>query len=581
MSQPSPAWAEISGSLSDKNAAALYAAATDAAGRMYGGLGAETLERFRTVAAPHNHSLKQAIRKAATGMGLSEEDRGRVEDALLWEVQKDHYNGDPAKWGPSRFYLPDEKGNQSSRLSHRNVALYLIHKYNVVSHAGGELFYRYQDGVYVNMERKPADTYADADPNLTDRLSNADMVRINKAAATLGGQLTIEEMLDQRIMYTAKGVKKMGPLGATSCQDGQDRPRYKINCLNKILLVSAGGVEAVDHAREHVMLYMVQTEYVPDSKCPKFCLLVEASLAGDKVFVLTIEECMAATFLPGVFGQRRIVMLNGTQDGGNGKGIIMDMLRNIIGIDYTCDMSPGEFDFRWGPKRAYDKIANINTETNLAMVKNPVNYLSATGGGVLTIEFKGVNKEVRTAIPIWHWHAYNTAPEVAPTAYAIFRRIAAVVDFSIEFENQQTDRTIDGLADNLQERRGVFAMLVGLMPGLIRAGRLTHRQTNAQIKEQVLGAGNTAISFINHALEAADDNSRILFADMYERYVKWMRANHPGRPPVSERRFAQALSDAGFIRGPQARDGKRFYVGVKYRQGAGPPGEPRTTLDSR
>ena len=580
MNPPSPTWAEISGSLSDKNAAKLYAAASGAAQRIYSWRNAETLDAFRVVVAPHNHEIKRAICEAATDMGLDEADRDSAADALLWKVQGDQYDEDPAKWGPSWFYEMNEERGKIEQVKHWNIALYLVHRYNVVSHAGGQLFFRYQDGVYVMMDRKPANTYADADPYLIGMLSIADMNRINEAMATLGGQLSLEEIRDQLIKYTARGVKKLGPLRAMPGQDGQDLPCYKINCLNKLLFVDANGVKAVDHARERVMLHMVKTEYVPGAVCPIFIRYVESALDGDVWVILTLKEAMAATFLPGVFNHRCIVILNGTQDGGNGKGITMDMLGGIIGEDYTCNMSPDGFDLRWGPKRAYDKVANINTELKLASIKNPVNYLTITGGGAIPVEFKNVNKEVMTTMPIWHWHSYNTAPEVTPTAYAIFRRVAAFVDFMVEFEDQPRDMAIERLPHNPEERRGVFAMLVDLMPGLIRAGQFTHQQTVAEIKERFLGASNTGIDFINHVLESTNNGSRILFADMYARYYEWVRANHPERPPLSERRFARALLDSGFSRG-QARGGKRFYSGVKYRKGPSSPGEPQATLDNQ
>lgn len=102
--------------------------------------------------------------------------------------------------------------------------------------------------------------------------------------------------------------------------------------------------------------------------------------------------CFIYNSLKAEYSGRQVLVIGG--DGDDGKGIFINLLQNIIGIDHTCAMNVNDFanEDRFGLMKSFNKkILFLSDCKKVAQLFEQDKFKALTGGDTVTLEAKGKN----------------------------------------------------------------------------------------------------------------------------------------------------------------------------------------------
>lgn len=156
-----------------------------------------------------------------------------------------------------------------------------------------------------------------------------------------------------------------------------------INLKNGILNIKTK--ELIPNSPDYEFMQTVDVEYNPDSKCDKWIEFLNDIFDNDQERITALQKIFGYILIGGrPFLQKAFVFTGG---GRNGKGIVIAILRSILGIKSFSTVSMDNFNKSFSLVHLDGKLANIVEETpsevNAEVFKNIV------GGGFVTDSLKG------------------------------------------------------------------------------------------------------------------------------------------------------------------------------------------------
>jgi len=286
---------------------------------------------------------------------------------------------------------------------------------------------------------------------------------------------------------------------------------------SKIFDVNTG--QFVDYAPEHVFLCRLPYDYNPDAPEQQTITDTIAQIAdgnGDVINLIyeTIGNCF---YFQNVY--RGAVLLYG-ESGNNGKSTLLNMIRQLLGVENTSSLSIHDLTERFRPVGVYGKIANIGDDISSRYLPDTEFFKKLVTGERITVERKGLDAFDFESFAKMFF-AMNTLPPVSDKSKAFFSRLQLIP------LNHDFSKAPDVGLKNRKWTQAEMEYLTSLaMRGLYRL-RVSGRFTRPQVCVNLLAKYE---SDNNPLLEFLEDQGSIEgepVADAYLTYQVWsQQAGH-------------------------------------------------------
>ena len=346
---------------------------------------------------------------------------------------------------------------------HEVLAEYLIEKHHIVRKEEETELYYYEDGYY---KRIPNKEYLDVF-----------MIQEYPAATN----------------FELNNTKRT--LMAKAYMASQGKSQVNDNVLNvKNGRLNLKTLELTPHGPEHLDFQQIPTEFDPSVKSDVLDKTVDKVFCGDKELVDLFYEMCGYTLTKNL-RYRKAFFLTG--DGANGKSTIINLLRNMIGPENCCAITPQLFEDRFAPFALLDKLANLADDIGSKTIEQTDKYKKACTGEEFFVEKKGIDGfNIKSyATPIF---AANEIPHFTDNSFgASSRRVIIPFNYTFTPDDPDFDPHVE---DKLNKPEVYSAFLNHALAGLHRLWK-NDRFTEPEVVKEANGKYRIENSYVGQWLD--------------------------------------------------------------------------------
>lgn len=233
----------------------------------------------------------------------------------------------------------------------------------------------------------------------------------------------------------------------------ESRITTNINCTNGIFDLNKQVL--LPHTPEYVTLSQNNTAYVPGATCPLWIEKLNELLDNDQEKIKNIQMYGGLCLTRSSKFQKTLVLIG---EGRNGKGVIMEIMKNIIGERNTSSISIKRINDRFTLSRFIGKQVNFFDETPSKQVLETDTLKSLIAGGRFDVERKGIDSfeaELYTKCIF----LVNSFPKFDDLSEGTTARILSI-KFNNVYNDDNPKRDNDLVEKLLLEREGIFYWFV-------------------------------------------------------------------------------------------------------------------------
>lgn len=330
-------------------------------------------------------------------------------------------------------------------------------------------------------------------------------------------------------------------------------PRH-LNTPGGIVSLTDGSIAPSDPAALHTRSTSVAPD--PTLPTPRWTAFLADTFGGDPEMVGFVQR-LAGYSASADTGTHVFPFLHGP--GGNGKSVLMDVLRHLLG-DYAAP-APAGF-LMVGRQEHSEELARLQglrmvvaSEINPDARFDEAKLKELTGGDTLTARY--MHQSFFSFEPTHHlWLMGNHQPRVKSGGDSFWRRLR-LLPFQYKVPEA---KKIDGLADLLlaEEGPGILAWII--------AGAIDHFARGLREPESVKAATAAYAAEEDHIGRFLEDcctrgpvaQVRTETGRVRAAYEAWCHSE--GEQPMDARTFGRELKARGIVRKPSS--GKYFYAGL-------------------
>lgn len=324
-------------------------------------------------------------------------------------------------------------------------------------------------------------------------------------------------------------------------------PEHLLNVANGVLDIDT--LELRQVRDDERFTYQLPVAWNPDARCPAIESFVREVVPPDCVSL--ISEVLGMSLLQ-TSRYRRAVMFLGS--GNNGKGVLMRLMRELLGRDNISSVTLHAFsEDRFSKAQLFGKLANIAGDLDARPVERSDAFKMLTGEDMVTADHKYGQpfQFVNYATLIF---SANEWPVSYDQSEAYFRRWIAIPLLHYYREDGGPLQPGEGRADpKLGDRLTTTVELQGLLVRAVQGARRLRERGGFQIPESVREAVAEYREWADTVLAWAGDcvslsqGTKMTRRDVYRLYVDWCKDN--GRSAVSTKkfwpRFRQVMKERG------------------------------------
>lgn len=156
-----------------------------------------------------------------------------------------------------------------------------------------------------------------------------------------------------------------------------------INLTNGMLNLYS--MEFINHDPSYLSTIQTPIEYDGSASCPKFEEFLFDIFEGDGERIRLVQEIMGYCFIPDIKIQKAFFFIG---SGSNGKSVLSEVIRHLIGIENVSNVSLKDLGGRFGMQNLPGKLVNVSTENEFDRKFNTQNFKILTGGDAVNVEQK-------------------------------------------------------------------------------------------------------------------------------------------------------------------------------------------------
>jgi len=255
---------------------------------------------------------------------------------------------------------------------------------------------------------------------------------------------------------------------------------------------------------------------------------------------------------------QKIVLLYG--EGGNGKGTLLRVLREMLGRASYSSISLHQLvDDRFASAGLYGKIANISGDLSSKFLSDPQILKEITGGDSISASRKfGQSFEfVPYAVPVFASNSYFRTSDVSDG----WRRRWMVVDFTVPVKEMAERGEIPRLDERVlfDEIPAIFNLAMDGLRRLMTRGQFAPPDAALEATTRLHDDADPFMLWLDEDEGVYRTPSHNDLCDMvFQRYARWCRRNN--YTPLGSRQFGQRLLRLdGITKDRRMASGSRAY----------------------
>lgn len=335
------------------------------------------------------------------------------------------------------------------------------------------------------------------------------------------------------------------------------KAHHFINLKNGVLVHHNGVFVLKKHAREQYATTQIPWTFDPEARCDRWDRFLHEIFENDpdrndKIMLIyqTIGYCLLS-FCP---FEKFLLMVG---NGANGKSVIMEIVKALVGIENVASVQPHEFENRFQRGHLHGKLVNLVTEIAEGTQIADAQLKAITSGELTTAEHKGQ--------PPFEFEAYSTCifatnhlPSTRDFSDALFRR-ALILKFNRVFREEDQDKFL---------KQRLLAEIPGILYRSIRALEdvfvfgFAEPASSKRAKEEWRVESDQAAQFFTECCVRAPGRT-IESARLYELYCDWARSAGIHKF-LNRKNFTSRLLRLGGIGTGKGTRGVRLLTGIEF-----------------
>lgn len=332
-----------------------------------------------------------------------------------------------------------------------------------------------------------------------------------------------------------------------------DKPAdRRINCANGTLVYEEGAWTLREHHRADYLTTMLPVAFDPDATCPRFERFLDEIFEGDEDAAdkrQAVLEMAGYSLLQSCRYEKFAILVG---SGSNGKSVLLEVLRNLVGDGQVSAVEPARMGDRFQRGHLRGKLVNLVPELPVGSMLADAAMKAFTSGDVVNGEFKGGQPfDYRPFATIWL--GTNNMPHTRDLSDGMFRR-ALILKFNRQF--REGEREI-GLADKLlEELPGILAAACRALAGVFERGCITSPASSMEALKRWRMDSDQVANFVEDRCKVGVEFGPTPHATLFQAFREWAAAENISHT-VTGKAFTQRLEGLGFTAGRHTVTGKR------------------------
>lgn len=326
-----------------------------------------------------------------------------------------------------------------------------------------------------------------------------------------------------------------------------------INVYNGMVAWRTG--ELISHDQLYFSTVQLPVTFHPDAQCPQFDAFLAEAVAPDDI--ARVWEMIGYLMMSGNPLQRTFLLTGG---GGNGKGVLLEVIKHLLGIAAIAAVPLHEFAIsQFATAELFGKLANVCGDIDASFIESTARIKEITGEDT-------VKGERKFGQPFYFrpWckmiFSANEIPAAADSSSGWTRRFEV-----INFPNRPLapDPTLKDRLTSTQELRGVAAHGVAALRVLMGRRAFSHGAAALAAHEQFRVINNKVLEWIAETCDYPNPSKWYDRRELYKAYKRW-DADYGGGRPLGSKRFYALLRQVEGMR-EVLHDGWHGFYGVRLK----------------
>lgn len=358
-----------------------------------------------------------------------------------------------------------------------------------------------------------------------------------------------ETVTDATVRSVANLMRDDAHAEGTQFDQPADR---RINVVNGTLEYRDGAWSLREHRRTDYLTTRLPVAYDPAATCPRFERFLDEIFDGDADAAdkrRAVLEMMGYSLLQSCRYEKFALLVG---SGSNGKSVLLEVLRNLVGESQVSAVEPARMGDRFQRGHLRGKLVNIVPELPVGSMLADAAMKSFTSGDVVNGEFKGGQPfDFRPFATIWL--GTNNMPHTRDLSDGMFRR-ALILKFNRQF--REGEREI-GLADKLtEELPGILAAACRALGEVFDRGTITTPASSAEALKRWRMASDQVANFVEDCCVLGAGLGPVSHATLFQAFREWAQGENLAHT-VTGKAFTQRLEGLGVVADRYTIGGKR------------------------
>ena len=367
-----------------------------------------------------------------------------------------------------------------------------------------------------------------------------------------GGETFIKELL-HRLYYGVprnEVAELLATIRATTYVTNDDFERYPQLIHLKNCILNINNMNIFDQTHELLTRNQIQTNYIPEAKCPNILKFL-AEIMPDSDDFKSLIELLASILLHKIKLEKAIIFVG---DQANGKSTLIELMVELLGEQNVANVSLQHLaGNRFSTSVLIGKILNSYGDLDIDSIEQTGKIKQIISHDHIMVEKKNKNA-FSTKIPIRLLYSANRLPEFPNSDDAIFRRFW-VIKFPIVIPVEKRDMNLLAKISTPEEKSGFLnILLANARQIMLKDFRFTHYQSIEETKS-IWNEKSDSVSAFAEVEVMVNPDSVIKTTEFYELYRSWCLENK--EKIVSDRMFFAKMEGLGPYSKGYTKEGKK------------------------